>query len=111
MFTIHPEKAIIAMNVIKMAILADYNHHMGHVDNADRMANSYTASLRMLKWKKAVFPPVRLGDCQHLRPYYLRVVGTKFNTDFPQTLIREILVRSGHESGPSMLLGTSEEWT
>ena len=31
-------------NAIKPAIVADYNRHMGHVDNADRMANSYTAS-------------------------------------------------------------------
>ena len=31
-------------NVIKLAIVADYNRHMGHVDNADRMASSYTAS-------------------------------------------------------------------
>jgi len=31
-------------NAIKPAIVADYNHHMGHVDNADRMANSYTGS-------------------------------------------------------------------
>jgi hypothetical protein len=31
-------------NAIKPAIVADYNHHLGHVDNADRMAISYTAS-------------------------------------------------------------------
>jgi len=30
-------------NVLKPAIVADYNRHMGH-DNADRMASSYTAS-------------------------------------------------------------------
>ena len=29
---------------IKMAIVADYNCHMGHVDNVDRMANSYLVS-------------------------------------------------------------------
>jgi len=33
-------------NAIKPAIVADYNCHMGHVDNADRMANTYTASHR-----------------------------------------------------------------
>ena len=33
-------------NAIKLAIVADYNRHMGHVDDADRMANSYTASHR-----------------------------------------------------------------
>ena len=33
-------------NAIKPAIVADYNRHMGHVDNADRMANSYRVSRR-----------------------------------------------------------------
>ena len=27
-------------NAIKPAIVADYNRHMGHVDNSDRLANS-----------------------------------------------------------------------
>jgi len=31
-------------NAIKPATVADYNRHMGHVDNLDRLANSYTAS-------------------------------------------------------------------
>jgi len=31
-------------NAIKQAIVVDYNCHTGHVDNADRMANSYMAS-------------------------------------------------------------------
>jgi len=42
-------------NAIKPAIVVDYNHHMGHVDNADRMANSYTASCRTWKWTKKLF--------------------------------------------------------
>jgi len=33
-------------NAIKTAIVADYNRQMGHVYNADKMANSYTASRR-----------------------------------------------------------------
>jgi len=37
------------------AIVADYNRHMGHVDNVDRMANSYTASRRTGKWTKKLF--------------------------------------------------------
>jgi len=31
-------------NAIKPAIVADYNRYMGHVDNLDKLANSYTAS-------------------------------------------------------------------
>jgi hypothetical protein len=36
-------------NAIQPATVADYNSQMGHVDNAHRMANSYTASRRKKK--------------------------------------------------------------
>ena len=39
-------------NAIKPAIMVDYNRHMGHGDNVDRMANRYTASRRTCKWTK-----------------------------------------------------------
>jgi len=42
-------------NAIKPAIVADYNRHMGHVDNSDRLANSYTASSQTWKWTKKLF--------------------------------------------------------
>ena len=42
-------------NAIKPAIVADYNRHMGYVDKADRMANSYTTSRRTWKWTKKLF--------------------------------------------------------
>ena len=42
-------------NVIKPAIVADYNCLMGHVDNLDWMANSYTASHQTWKWTKKLF--------------------------------------------------------
>jgi len=42
-------------NAIKPAIVADYNRHMGHVDNSDRLANSYMASRRTWKWTKKLF--------------------------------------------------------
>jgi len=42
-------------NAIKPTIVADYNRHMGYVDNTDRMANSYTASRRTWKWIKKLF--------------------------------------------------------
>jgi len=31
-------------NAIKPATVADYNRHMGHIDNSDRLANSYMVS-------------------------------------------------------------------
>jgi len=42
-------------NAIKPAIVADCDRHMRNVNNADRMANSYTASRRILKWTKKFF--------------------------------------------------------
>jgi len=42
-------------NVIKLTSVADYNRHMGHVDNSDRLANSYTASRKTWKWTKSSF--------------------------------------------------------
>ena len=93
-------------NAIKPAIVADYIRHMGRVDNADRMANSYTASRRTWwKWTKKLFPPVRPGHCQQLTSSYLHVVGRKSHTDFRLTHIREMLAWSGHEPRPSMPVG------
>ena len=42
-------------NVIMPAIVADYNRHVGHADNSDRLANSYVASRRTWKWTKKLF--------------------------------------------------------
>ena len=42
-------------NAIKPANVVDYNRHMGHVDNADRMTNSYMASRGTWKWTKKLF--------------------------------------------------------
>jgi hypothetical protein len=42
-------------NAIKPTIVANYNHHMGHVDSTDRMANSYMASCQTWKWTKKLF--------------------------------------------------------
>jgi len=56
-------------NVIKPAIVVDYNHHMGHVDNADRMVTSYTASHRTWKWTKKLF--FHLLDLATLNSYIL----------------------------------------
>jgi len=90
-------------NAIKLAIVADYSRHMGHVDNADRMANSYKASHRTWKWTKKLF--FYLLDLAIVNGYILlSSCGWKkiSHRDFHLTLIREMLARSGHEPRPSM---------
>ncbi|PNF30070.1 hypothetical protein B7P43_G04241 [Cryptotermes secundus] len=42
-------------NAIKPAIVADYNKHMGYVNKADRMANSYSISRWTWKWTNKLF--------------------------------------------------------
>jgi len=57
-------------NAIKPAIVAHYNRHIEHVDNGDRMANSYVAQPSNMEVdKKALFPPVRHGYSQQLHPF------------------------------------------
>jgi len=93
-------------NAIKPAIVADHNRHMGHVDNADRMANSYTASRRTWKWTKKLF--FHLLDLAIVNSYILLAScgGKKISErDFQLTLIREMLARAGHEPQPSMPVG------
>jgi len=92
-------------NAIKPTIVADYNRHMGHVDNADRMANSYTASRRTWKWTTRFF--FHLLDLAIVNSYILlsSCGGKKIShRDFRHTLIREMLAQSGHEPRPSMPL-------
>jgi hypothetical protein len=93
-------------NAIKPAIVADYNRHMGHVDKADRMANSYTASHRTWKWTKKIF--FHLLDLAILNSYILfsSCGGKKIShRDFRLALIREMLARAGHEPQSSMPVG------
>jgi hypothetical protein len=93
-------------NAIKPAIVADYNRHMGYVDKADRMANSYTASRRTWKWTKKLF--FHLLDLAILNSYILfSSCGEKkiSHRDFRLTLIREMLARAGHEPRSSMPVG------
>ena len=91
---------------IKPAVVADYNHHMGHVDDSDRMANSYTASRRTWKWTKKLF--FHLLDLAIVNSYILisSCGGKKIShRDFHLTLIREMLAQSGHEPRPFMPVG------
>jgi len=93
-------------NAIKPAIVADYNHHMGHVDNSDRLANSYMASRQTWKWtKKALF---HLLDLAIVNSYILLCSygGKKIShRDFHLTLIREMLAWYGQGPQPSMPVG------
>jgi len=75
-----------------LAIVADYNRHMGQFDNVDRMANSYTASRRTWKWTKKPF--FHLLDLAIVNSYTLLSShgGKKIShRDFHLTLIREML--------------------
>jgi len=93
-------------NAIKPAIVADYNRHMGHADNLDRLANSYTASRRTWKWTKQLF--FHLLDLAIVNSYILlsSCGGKKIShRDFRLTLIREMLALSGHGPRPSMPVG------
>jgi len=93
-------------NAIKPAIVADYNRHMGYVDKADRMANSYMANRRTWKWTKKLF--FHLLDMTILNSYILLSTcgGKKIShRDFRLTLVMEMLARAGHEPRPSMAVG------
>jgi hypothetical protein len=79
---------------------------MGHVDNADRMANTYTASCWTLKRTKKLF--FHLFDLDIVNNYILLSSsgGRKVShRDFRLALIREMLARSGHEPRPSKPVG------
>jgi len=93
-------------NAIKPAIVADYNRHMRHVDNSDRLANSYTASRQTWKWTKKLF--FYLLDLAIVNSYILlsSCGGKKIShRDFRLTIIREMLARSGQVPRQSMPVG------
>ena len=43
------------VNMIKLEIVADYNHHMGYVNKGDRMANSYSSAIGHGSGQKSCF--------------------------------------------------------
>jgi len=84
-------------NAIKPAIEGDYNCHMGHVDNADMMANSYTAGRQTWKWTKKLF--FHLLDLAVVNSYILfHVVGRKSHTEIFDSPLSE---RCWHGLGKS----------
>jgi len=93
-------------NAIKPAIVADYNHHMGHLTIrigwpiATRPATKHGSGQ-----KKALFPPARPGYCQQLHPLIFMWWEENFTPDFRLTIIRKMLARFGHEPRPSLPVG------
>jgi hypothetical protein len=74
-------------SISKSANVADYNCHMGHVDNADWMANSYTASHQTWKWtKKSSFPICWTWPLSTVTSFYHHAVGRKSHTIFNSPL-------------------------
>jgi hypothetical protein len=85
-------------NAIKPAIVVDYNSHMRHVDNPDRMANSNTASRRTWKWTKKLFFNLLGLTIVNTHILLSSCGGNKIShRDFWLTLIREMLAWAGHE--------------
>jgi hypothetical protein len=105
-------------NAIKPAIEADYNCNMGHLDKADRVANSYTARCLTWKWTKQIFS--HLLDLAIVNSYILSSCGGNkiSRTDFRLTPIREMLAGLGMSHNHPCLYAdqlqlplTSEDWT
>jgi hypothetical protein len=78
-------------NAIKPAIVADYNAHMGYVDKADRMANSYSISRRTWKWTNKLF--FHLLDLTILNSFILlsSCGGKLLHRDFRLALVRGLV--------------------
>ena len=89
----------------KAGDLADYNRHIGHVDNEDRMANSYTANRWTWKWTKKLFFSTRWTWPFTTFSHFFLMWWEENLTDFRLTIIREMLARAGHEPRPPMPVG------
>lgn len=78
-------------NPIKPQVILDYNKHMGYVDKADRMANSYGISRKTWKWTKKLF--FHLCDITILNAYLLHksVGGNMSHKTFRETLVRDLI--------------------
>lgn len=78
-------------NAIKPQVVEDYNRHMGYVDKADRMANSYGIARRTWKWTKKLF--FHLLDMTILNSYLLHksVGGKKTHKAFREELVRNLI--------------------
>lgn len=85
--------------VRKPDVVQDYNKHMGSVDVADFMANSYSEMRRSLKWyKKLVF---YLNDVSVTNAYLLfkDLTGSKIrHVDFVLDLVEQLVVSATLEA-------------
>jgi hypothetical protein len=93
---------------VKHHIMERYNQHMGYVDNADRMANSYSMSRHTLKWTTKLF--YHLLDLTVLNSWIqLSSCGAKYtHQDFRLPLVRNLIeeARKSQDRLTSRLVGT-----
>jgi hypothetical protein len=84
-------------NAIKPATAANYNRHMGYVDEADRMTNSYSISYWTWKWTNELF--FHLLDLTILNSFILSSCGAKLShRDFHLALVHNMVEQA--VSGP-----------
>jgi hypothetical protein len=95
--------------MLKLAIVAVCNHHMGYVDKADRMATSYMATHQTWKWTKKLISTCWTWQFSTFTSFCLHVLGRKShieNFDSP------LLAWAGNEPRLSgLLLTTSADLT
>lgn len=92
-------------NAIKPQVIEDYNKHMGYVDKADRMANSYGISRRTWKWTKKLF--FHLLDITILNSFLLhKTAGGKMShKTFRETLVRDLICEAHQTSSLRLTSG------
>ena len=85
----------INITAIKPSVVVDYNTHMGYVDKADRMTNSYSISRRTWKWTNKVF--FHLLDLTILNSFILlSSCGAKLShRDFRLALVCNMVEEAG----------------
>ena len=90
---------------VKPHIVERYNRHMGYVDSADRMANSYSICRRNFKWTTKLF--FHLLDLTVLNSWILlSSCGAKHtHRDFRLLLVRNLIEEAGRSRPTPSLVG------
>lgn len=88
-------------NAIRPKVIEDYNTHMGYVDNANRMANSYTIARKTWKWSKKLF--FHLTDIAILNAHLLHksVGGKMTHKKFREVLVQNLIIEGQGNTGTS----------